>query len=84
MKIVHGLRNCNCGCRGLVSGKCYRDKYGTRKHYYENKHHLAIHLEKMINKKMPRGQKISFEDAKREANYWIKEFMEGVYVKQPK
>ena len=84
MKQIRGLRNCSCGCRGLISGKSYRTKSGTRKRYFENKDHFKRWYEKEVNKYMPRGMKITQSRLDVEANKYLKDNLESVYVIQPK
>ena len=87
MKVNHGLRNCSCGCRGLISGKAYRTKWKSqRQQYYQNKTHIKRKAEKDLKKqykKLKLHRSPSQKAINEIANYYLKD-MEVVFVKQPK
>ena len=83
MKKIYGMRNCNCGCRGIVHGRAYRDRYGTRRCYYQNKTHLAWHVEKELKSYTPKGFSPSQKNIDKMVDWYIKETLEPVWVQTP-
>lgn len=83
MKKVYGLRNCSCGCRGLVSGQCYRTRYGIRRKYFHNRKHVARYIEKQLNKVLLKYNRFAKPSSiNKETNYFIKHHLERVNVIQ--
>ena len=82
MKTVYGLRNCSCGCKGLVSGVCYRYAYGQRRQYFSNRACVTRHMRKQLRKHPVLHPSNAFLN--REVSYFIKHHLERVNVKQPK
>jgi len=82
MKKIKADRICACGCKGLVSGKSYRTKHGSRKRYFENITHIENWYEKQLKKYLPKGMKPSKKTIETESKKYIKEFLEPVYIEQ--
>lgn len=74
MKTVYGLRNCNCGCRGLISGICYRTDIGKRRRYYHNYNHVSMYIRKQLRKHNVKH--LSDAIIRKETTYYIKNYLE--------
>ena len=87
---VRGLRNCSCGCRGLLStGVKYRTKWGQRRRYFENRNHIKQYIYKDLKKRFLkdrhlRGVNPSDKSVEEQTNWYIKEFLEKIDYTQSK
>ena len=80
-KIVYGDRICSCGCKGLLTGKAYRYRYGTRKRYFDNIIHIESYIDTQLQKYLPKHMSPKTKTVKEETKKFIREHLEIVYVK---